>query len=38
MGDRALAREHLAAAAALFETMDMPTRLAAARMELSATG
>lgn len=37
MGDRALAREHLAAAAALFETMDMPTRLAAVRVELSAT-
>ena len=38
MGDRALAREHLAAAAALFETMDMPSRLAAVRVELSATG
>jgi class 3 adenylate cyclase/tetratricopeptide (TPR) repeat protein len=37
-GDHALAREHLAAAAALFETVDMLRGLAAARVELAAAG
>ncbi len=37
-GEREQAGEHLAAAAALLETMDMPTRLAAVRAELAAIG
>ena len=36
-GDHALAREHLAAAATLFETLDMARGLAVARVELAAT-